>query len=107
LQFGEENFCMKCAEVGIESLILPDLPLLEYKEQYKNLYEQCNLYPIFLITPQTSQARIRKIDSLSKGFIYASSFQKACQYAEGAITGSAYIKYIQVSEDFGKTSTEF
>lgn len=73
LQFGIENFCKKCAEVGIDGLILPDLPLDEYEAEYKDLFERYGLYVIFLITPQTSQERIRKIDTLSKGFIYAVS----------------------------------
>jgi tryptophan synthase alpha chain len=149
LQFGVENFCKKCAEVGIDGLILPDLPLQEYEQEYQNLFEKYNLYPIFLITPQTSEARIRKIDSLSKGFIYvvsqasttgtklgvsesqeayfqrikamnlknplqigfgisdAESFQKACQYAQGAIIGSAFIKYIQERSDTSKATAEF
>lgn len=149
LQFGIENFCKKCADVGIDGIILPDLPLNEYEEQYKSLFEQYKLYPIFLITPQTSEARIRKIDTLSKGFIYvvsqasttgaklgvsdtqeqyferiramqlrnplqigfgisdAMSFQKACHYAQGAIIGSAFIKYIQEREDFIQASAEF
>ena len=149
LQFGVEDFCEKCAEVGIDGLILPDLPLQEYEEQYKSLFEKYNLYPIFLITPQTSEARIKKIDSLSKGFIYvvsqasttgaklgvseeqeayfrriqamqlqnplqvgfgiadADSFQKACQYAQGAIIGSAFIKYIQERKDISQAASEF
>jgi len=149
LQFGVENFCKKCAEVGIDGLILPDLPLQEYEQEYKDLFEKYNLYPIFLITPQTSEARIRKIDSLSKGFIYAvsqasttgtklgvsesqeayfqrikamnlknplqigfgisdaESFQKACQYAQGAIIGSAFIKYIQERNDTSEATAEF
>ncbi len=70
LQFGMENFCQKCAEVGIDGLIIPDLPLTVYEENYKHLFEKYNLKNIFLITPQTSQERILKIDSLSDSFIY-------------------------------------
>lgn len=70
LQFGIENFCQKCAEVGIDGLIIPDLPLAIYEENYKELFEKYNLKNIFLITPQTSEERILKIDSLSDGFIY-------------------------------------
>ena len=70
LQFGIENFCQKCAEVGIDGLIIPDLPLAIYEENYKELFEKYNLKNIFLITPQTSEERILKIDSLSDSFIY-------------------------------------
>ena len=70
LQFGMENFCQKCAEVGIDGLIIPDLPLAVYEENYKHLFEKYNLKNIFLITPQTSQERILKIDSISDSFIY-------------------------------------
>ena len=70
LQFGMENFCQKCAEVGIDGLIIPDLPLAVYEENYKELFEKHNLKNIFLLTPQTSKERILKIDSLSDSFIY-------------------------------------
>ncbi|RAJ02658.1 tryptophan synthase alpha chain [Chitinophaga skermanii] len=73
LQYGIENFVKKCAEVGIDGLIIPDLPMAEYEAEYKSLFEQHNLHNIFLVTPETSEARIRKIDSISKGFIYAVS----------------------------------
>lgn len=73
LQFGVENFCKKCAEVGVDGLILPDLPMDEYENEYRPLFEQYGLHLIFLVTPETSEARIRKIDSLSKGFVYAVS----------------------------------
>jgi len=70
LQFGIENFCQKCAEVGIDGLIIPDLPLAIYEENYKELFEKYNLKNIFLITPQTSEERILHIDSVSDSFIY-------------------------------------
>jgi tryptophan synthase alpha chain len=70
LQFGIENFCKKCQEVGVDGVILPDLPMQEYVETYKPVFEKYNLLNIFLITPQTSESRIREIDNLSKGFIY-------------------------------------
>lgn len=73
LQFGVENFCKKCAEVGVDGLILPDLPMDEYENEYRPLFEQYGLHLIFLVTPETSEARIRKIDSVSKGFVYAVS----------------------------------
>jgi len=70
LQYGFESFCQKCQKVGVDGLILPDLPMYEYEEMYKDVLEKYGLYNVFLITPQTSEERIRKIDELSKGFIY-------------------------------------
>ncbi|MFN4147586.1 MAG: tryptophan synthase subunit alpha [Runella sp.] len=70
LQFGVENFCRQCAHVGIDGLILPDMPLDEYIEEYKPIFERYGLLNIFLITPQTSEKRIRQIDAMSEGFIY-------------------------------------
>ncbi len=70
MQYGVERFCQKCREIGIDGLIIPDLPVDVYEEDYKPLFEQYGLANIFLITPQTSEARIRFIDSVSDGFIY-------------------------------------
>ena len=70
LQFGVERFCQHAAECGVSGLIFPDLPILVYEEEYQTLFKAHGLTNIFLITPQTSEARIRKIDNLSKGFIY-------------------------------------
>ena len=70
LQFGIEAFCEKCAEVGVDGMILPDLPMQEYLDDYKFTFEKYGLHNIFLITPQTSESRVREIDDNSKGFIY-------------------------------------
>ena len=70
LQYGVEAFCAKCAEVGVDGLILPDLPMVEYEASYREIFEKYGLYNILLITPQTNDERIRHIDSVSKGFIY-------------------------------------
>ncbi len=70
LQYGVAEFCKKCAEIGIDGLIIPDLPVDVYAEQYKSIFEQYGLQNIFLITPQTSDERIHFIDSVSEGFIY-------------------------------------
>ncbi len=70
MQYGVEAFCKKCAEVGIDGLIIPDLPVKEYNEHYKAIFEKYNLINVFLITPQTSEERIRFIDEISNGFIY-------------------------------------
>ena len=69
-QFGVEEFCKKCAEIGIDGLIIPDLPVDEYHKNYQILFDKFNLVNVFLITPQTSEKGIRFIDSISKGFIY-------------------------------------
>ncbi len=73
LQFGIEKFCKKAKEVGVDGIILPDLPIYEFENEYKKYFEQNDLQFIFLITPETCEERIRKIDDLSKGFIYAVS----------------------------------
>ena len=59
LQFGVENLCKKCDEIGIDGLIIPDLPVEVYHEKYKTLFDHYGLYNMFLITPQTSESRIR------------------------------------------------
>ncbi|MEN7551390.1 tryptophan synthase subunit alpha [Rapidithrix thailandica] len=141
LQFGIEAFCKACQEVGVDGLILPDLPMQEYLKEYKGLFDQYGLHNIFLITPQTSDDRICEIDSNSKGFIYMVSsasttgaktdisqsqidyfervkqmqlqnptligfgisnqatFRQACQYASGAIIGSAFIKVLSQAQN--------
>ena len=70
LQYGVEAFCAACADAGIDGLILPDLPLDVYKRDYQDIMEAHGLSVIFLITPQTSDARIREIDNASSSFIY-------------------------------------
>jgi tryptophan synthase alpha chain len=70
LQFGVEKFCISCKEAGIDGVILPDLPLEEFGEQYHNYFHENNLHNIFLISPQTPENRIRQIDDISTGFIY-------------------------------------
>ncbi|HET8753868.1 MAG TPA: tryptophan synthase subunit alpha [Salinimicrobium sp.] len=70
LQFGVEEFCEKCQQTGIVGLIIPDLPVEEYEEHYREIFEKYRLTAIFLITSQTSEERIRFIDSVSESFIY-------------------------------------
>jgi tryptophan synthase alpha chain len=135
VQFGVENFCKTAAEVGVDGIIVPDLPMYEYENLYAEHFKEHNLSNIFMVTPQTSEERIRKIDSLSNSFIYLLSsssitgvslnvstgiedyykrvkamnlknptiigfgitnnatFTKACEYAAGAIIGSAFVKF--------------
>jgi len=70
LQYGIENFCKECAKIGIDGLIIPDLPVDVYADEYKDTFEKYGIKNIFLITPQTADERIRFIDSVSDGFIY-------------------------------------
>ena len=136
VQYGVELFCKKAAEVGVDGIIVPDLPMYEYEALYSKYFIDNNLSNIFLVTPQTSAGRIRKIDELSNSFIYllssssitggslqvsdsiedyykrikamnlknpaiigfgisdSRSFAKACEYAAGAIVGSAFVKLL-------------
>ena len=80
LQFGVERFCQKCQEVGVDGVILPDLPLDLYLDEYERVFRQYGILNIFLITPQTAEDRIRLIDEHSEGFIYMVS--------SASITGS-------------------
>jgi tryptophan synthase alpha chain len=70
LQYGVANFCKKCEEVGVDGCIIPDLPMYEYEELYSECFEKHGISNIFLVTPQTSEERIHKIDGLSNAFIY-------------------------------------
>jgi tryptophan synthase alpha chain len=83
LQYGVEEFCQQCAEIGIDGLIIPDLPV--------DIYEKYGLINVFLITPQTSDERIRFIDSVSNGFIYMVS--------SASVTGS--------QSGFGNTQEDY
>lgn len=136
LQFGADRFCSACRAVGIDGLIIPDLPMAEYAAHYKMLFQQNELHNVFLISPNTPEERIMKIDEAGSGFIYMvssssitgarkgleeaqiqyferiqsmnlmnqrligfgisdhASFSSACQYASGAIIGSAFIKQL-------------
>lgn len=70
LQFGFDNFCKKCSDVGIDGMIIPDLPFNDYIKEYKPIADKYNLKIIMLITPDTSEDRIRTIDDNTDGFIY-------------------------------------
>ena len=73
LQYGFEAFCKKAKEVGVDGLILPDLPLFEFEQSYGIIIKENGLDFIFLVTPETPEQRVRKLDSLSNGFLYAVS----------------------------------
>ena len=137
MQFGIEKFCKCCESIGIDGLIIPDLPVDIYHEKYKILFDKHGLYNMFLITPQTPEKRIRYIDKVSSGFIYmvssasvtgakntfgdsqkdyfkrisemrlssptvvgfgisnASTYSTAIEHSNGAIIGSAFIKFLE------------
>ncbi|HZH36481.1 MAG TPA: tryptophan synthase subunit alpha [Flavisolibacter sp.] len=80
LQYGFEKFCASAAEVGIDGLIIPDIPIFEFEKEYAAIIRRHGLHFIFLVTPETSEERIKKLDSLSSGFLYAVS--------SSSITGS-------------------
>ncbi|MEO6228492.1 MAG: tryptophan synthase subunit alpha [Ferruginibacter sp.] len=148
MQFGLEKFCETAASVGVDGIILPDLPMYEFETEYKQLFEKHNLRFIFLVTPETSEERVRKIDQLTSGFLYAVSsssttgnnkaisdqsayfkklqgmnlsnpilvgfgikdkatFEAACEFTNGAIIGSAYIKALDGSTDTDTSTKDF
>jgi tryptophan synthase alpha chain len=73
LQYGFERFCADAAKVGVDGLILPDLPMYEFETEYGPIVKKYGLDFIFLVTPETAEARIRQLDALSTGFLYAVS----------------------------------
>lgn len=70
MQFGFDNFCRQCQTCGIDGVIIPDLPFKDYQQHYRSIAESYNVKVIMLITPETSEARIREIDAHTDGFIY-------------------------------------
>lgn len=149
MQYGMEAFLQQCQAVGVDGLILPDLPIYEYEQSYQALFEQYGIALIFLVTPQTSTERIQKIDQLSNAFIYvvsaasttgkqqgfgaehlayferiqqmnlssptligfgvsnAETYQTVCQYANGAIIGSAFIRMLEKSQQIEQDIQQF
>jgi tryptophan synthase alpha chain len=139
LKYGEDKFCQKVVDCGIDTVIIPDLPMVEFERHYQQLFEKHGITNVFLITPHTSEDRIKKIDSYSKAFIYVvasasitgvkgdisnqqveyferikamnlkskliigfgisdkETFTTACNYANGAIIGSAFIKNLGIN----------
>ena len=87
LQYGVERFCEECQKCGIDGVILPDLPFDDYESLYQPTFKKYGVKAVFLITPQTDEARIKEIDRLSEGFIYVLS--------AAATTG----KQLDVSDD--------
>jgi tryptophan synthase alpha chain len=73
LQYGFDKFCATAAAVGVDGLILPDLPIYEFETEYGPIIRKYGLDFVFLVTPETSEERVRKVDALSSGFVYAVS----------------------------------
>jgi tryptophan synthase alpha chain len=73
MQYGMEAFCKRCNELGVDGLIIPDLPMYIYQTEFKDVFEKYRISNIFLVTPQTSEKRIKEIDDNATGFIYAVS----------------------------------
>jgi len=95
-QYNIEKFCKECSRAGISGLIIPDLPIPEYLESYQNIFKSYGLYNILLITPETSEERIREIDSISRGFIYMVSASSTTGARKGLTEDQvAYFKRIQ------------
>jgi tryptophan synthase alpha chain len=94
LQFGFEKFCQQAQKVGVDALILPDLPIFEFENTYKAIIEKYNLNFIFLVTPETSEERVKKLDSLSSGFLYAVS-SSATTGGNNEINVGAYINKLK------------
>jgi tryptophan synthase alpha chain len=95
LQFGIEKFCAAAKAVGVDGVILPDLPIHEFETIYKPLFEKNGLAFIFLVTPETSDERIRKIDTLSSGFIYAVSSSSTTGKNKAIEAQESYFKKLQ------------
>jgi tryptophan synthase alpha chain len=98
LQYGFEKFCASAAEVGVDGLILPDLPEYEFETEYGAIIKQYGLDFIFLVTPETSEARIKKLDSLSTGFLYAVSSSSTTGSDKNMTDVNAYLKKIKAMQ---------
>ena len=96
MQYGFENFCRDCAERGIDGMIIPDLPFRDYLESFKPVADRYDLRIIMLITPETSEERIRFIDEHTDGFIYMVS-SASTTGAQSSFAGAkeAYFRHIE------------
>lgn len=97
MQYGFERFCQDCASAGIDGVIIPDLPFADYLAGYKSTAEQYNIKMIMLVTPETSETRIRSIDEHTEGFIYMVS-SASTTGAQQTFDGSKRIYFKRVSE---------
>lgn len=95
LQFGMENFCKQCERCGVSGVILPDLPMELWEKHHKPLFEKHGLSNIFLVTPETTEERIRQIDALSSSFIYAVSSSATTGSKKGIREAESYLERLQ------------
>lgn len=95
LQYGFEKFCADAEKLGIDGLIFPDLPMYEYENEYRDIIKKHNLDFIFLVTPETSEERIRKLDSLSSGFLYAVSSSSTTGKEKDFSVSEKYLQKLQ------------
>ena len=95
MQYGYPEFCKSCEKVGIDGMILPDLPLYEYETQYKDLFEAHGLANVFLVTPETAPDRIEKLDNLTNGFLYLVSSSSTTGKKEGIDGTEDYLARVQ------------
>lgn len=148
LQYGFEKFCSDASAVGIDGLIVPDLPEFEFESEYGTIIKKYSLDFVFQVTPETSEERVKKLDELSTGFLYAVSsssttgkekdmtgvkrylqklgtmkrknpvlvgfgikdretFEAACENANGAIIGTAFIKTLEQSNNIQEATRKF
>jgi tryptophan synthase alpha chain len=98
LQYGFEKFCKDAAAVGVDGLILPDLPEYEFETEYGAIIKKCNLDFIFLVTPETSDERIKKLDSLSSGFLYAVSSSSTTGSDKNMTDVNAYLQKLKAMQ---------
>lgn len=91
LSFGFEKFCASCSEAGVSGLIIPDLPPIEFEKNYRKILEKYHLNFIFLVTPETSDERIKYLDSLSSGFLYAVSSSSTTGNSAKEINNESYL----------------
>lgn len=95
LQYGFEKFCADAAAAGVDGLILPDLPEYEFETEYGAIIKKYGLDFIFLVTPETSEARVRKLDELSSGFLYAVSSSSTTGGDTDMTAVQAYLQQLQ------------
>ncbi|WP_018628459.1 tryptophan synthase subunit alpha [Niabella aurantiaca] len=95
LQYGFERFCADAAAAGVDGLILPDLPPFEFETSYKAIVDQYGLDFIFLVTPETPETRVRKLDALSSGFLYAVSSSSTTGNAKDFTAVEQYLERLQ------------
>ena len=94
LSFGFENFCRECADSGVSGLIIPDLPPIEFEKNYREILKKYNLNFTFLVTPETSEKRIKYLDDLSSGFLYAVSSSSTTGNENKEVKNADYLTHL-------------